>query len=81
MSQATKEQSALERYLPILTWLPAYRRDWLRTDIVAGLAIMVMIDQVSKLFGISGGRAPEQAKGRPGSPGDPAIIRRATGSG
>ena len=35
MSQATKEQSALERYLPILTWLPAYRRDWLRTDIVA----------------------------------------------
>ena len=55
MSQATKEQSTLKRYIPILTWLPAYRRDWLRTDIIAGLAIWaVTIPQGLAYAGIAG---------------------------
>ena len=29
----------LSSLLPIITWLPRYRRDWLRTDIMAGLAV------------------------------------------
>src|SRR3989304_1630249 len=37
-SQATKERRGLQRYLPILTWLPDYSRGWLRPDFLAGLS-------------------------------------------
>ena len=30
-------------YVPILSWLPAYRRDWLMQDVIAGLTVGVML--------------------------------------
>ncbi len=32
-----------QRLLPILSWLPSYRRDWLSPDVLAGLAIWAVI--------------------------------------
>ena len=29
--------SALARWLPIVSWLPAYQRGWLKDDVIAGL--------------------------------------------
>ncbi len=33
----------LRRWLPILTWLPAYRPAWLREDVTAGLALTALL--------------------------------------
>ncbi len=33
---------SLQTYLPILDWLPNYERSWLRTDLMAGLAVWAM---------------------------------------
>lgn len=30
-------------YLPILNWLPAYRREWLRPDVIAGLTTAAVV--------------------------------------
>lgn len=29
----------LYRYLPILSWLPPYKRSWLRFDLIAGATV------------------------------------------
>ena len=33
----------LHSYVPILAWLPEYQRSWLRTDLMAGLAVWAMM--------------------------------------
>jgi high affinity sulfate transporter 1 len=33
---------SLQSYVPILGWLPDYQRSWLRTDLMAGLAVWAM---------------------------------------
>ena len=33
-----RRASAIARWLPIASWLPAYDRSWLKDDVVAGLA-------------------------------------------
>lgn len=33
---------SLQSYVPILDWLPSYQRSWLRTDLMAGLAVWAM---------------------------------------
>src|SRR4029453_16576941 len=38
MPIAARPNSVIQRLLPILVWLPAYRREWLLPDILAGLA-------------------------------------------
>src|SRR5438477_2443142 len=44
-----------ERLLPILGWLPAYRRDWLLPDVLAGLAVWaVMVPESMAYAGIVG---------------------------
>jgi SulP family sulfate permease len=35
--------SIAQRLLPVLGWLPAYRRDWVVPDIVAGLAVWAVM--------------------------------------
>ena len=45
----------LQRYLPILSWLPRYQRSWLRTDLLAGVtAAAVVIPQAMAYASIAG---------------------------
>src|SRR6516164_10314659 len=47
--------SIARRLLPILGWLPAYRRDWLLPDVLAGLAVWaVMVPESMAYSGIVG---------------------------
>jgi high affinity sulfate transporter 1 len=44
-----------ERLLPVLSWLPSYRRDWLLPDVLAGLAVWaVMVPEGMAYAGIVG---------------------------
>ena len=54
MSRATRQPRArgVRGWVPILDWLPAYDRRWLRADIVAGVAVAAMI--VPKNLGYAG---------------------------
>jgi sulfate permease, SulP family len=40
---SARASSALERYMPALSWLPAYDRRWLRADLLAGLTAWAVI--------------------------------------
>jgi SulP family sulfate permease len=42
----------IRRLLPILTWLPAYDRSWLRGDVAAGIAVTALV--VPKNLGYAG---------------------------
>src|SRR5881398_1451175 len=44
--------SRLARLLPITAWLPRYRREWLRGDLLAGMAVTALI--VPKNLGYAG---------------------------
>jgi sulfate permease, SulP family len=46
--------SIAQRLLPALDWLPAYRREWLLPDALAGLALWAVIGQVPPLLGLEG---------------------------
>jgi SulP family sulfate permease len=47
--------STAQRVLPVLGWLPAYRRDWLLPDVLAGLAVWaVMVPEGMAYAGIVG---------------------------
>jgi len=49
------QKNLLHQYLPITAWLPAYQRGWLRTDLIAGLAVWAMtIPQAMAYAGIAG---------------------------
>lgn len=52
---ATGAPTGIHKYVPILDWLPAYQRAWLRTDLVAGLtAAAVVIPQAMAYATIAG---------------------------
>ena len=44
--------SRLARMLPILEWAPRYQRLWLRSDLIAGLAVAALV--VPKSLGYAG---------------------------
>lgn len=47
--------SGTQRLLPILDWVPGYRRDWLLPDVLAGLALWaVMVPEGMAYAGIVG---------------------------
>src|SRR6516162_4148644 len=47
--------SVTHRFLPILDWIPGYRRDWLLPDVLAGLALWaVMVPEGMAYAGIVG---------------------------
>src|SRR6266404_3678784 len=55
MPIAARPTSTAQRLLPVLSWLPAYRRDWLLPDVLAGLAIWaVMVPESMAYAGIVG---------------------------
>lgn len=44
-------RSGIDRYVPILSWLPKYQKGWLRIDLVAGLtASAVVIPQAIEAY-------------------------------
>ena len=36
-------ERGLKKYLPILDWLPHYKREWLRFDIIAALSVWALL--------------------------------------
>jgi sulfate permease, SulP family len=50
-----RRASIAQRLLPVLNWLPGYRRDWLLPDVLAGLAVWaVMVPESMAYAGIVG---------------------------
>ena len=43
MAISTRPASVAQRLLPILGWLPSYRREWLLPDVLAGLAVWAVM--------------------------------------
>src|SRR5215468_1474624 len=55
MRLAAHSSPILRRLLPVLGWLPAYRREWLLPDVLAGLAVWaVMVPEGMAYSGILG---------------------------
>src|SRR5262245_12122858 len=55
MPIATNSPSIVRRLLPVLHWLPVYRRDWLVPDVLGGLALWaVMVPEGMAYAGIVG---------------------------
>ena len=55
MPISARPASIAQRLLPVLGWLPAYRRDWLLPDVLAGLAVWaVMVPEGMAYAGIVG---------------------------
>jgi high affinity sulfate transporter 1 len=55
MDEMRKTSRAFPFKLPIFEWLPRYQRGWLRTDIMAGLAVWAMtVPQALAYAGIAG---------------------------
>ena len=55
MSISAKVASLVHRSFPILSWIPAYRREWLVSDVFAGLALWaVMVPEGMAYAGIVG---------------------------
>ena len=54
-SRKKRKPNAVERYVPILYWLPRYNSKWLVADIIAGLSVWaLMVPQSLGYAGISG---------------------------
>ena len=55
MAVAARATSIAQRLLPVLGWLPSYRRDWLLSDVLAGVAVWaVMVPEGMAYAGIVG---------------------------
>lgn len=52
-------QRRLASHLPILRWLPTYRRDWLRTDLIAGLTVTALLVPEGMAYAELAGMPPE----------------------
>lgn len=48
----TREHGWATRFLPILTWAPAYDRRWLRADVIAGITVATLV--IPKALGYAG---------------------------
>ena len=55
MSNSSALGFAARKLLPILDWIPAYRREWLLPDVLAGVALWaVMVPEGMAYAGIVG---------------------------
>ena len=59
--QAQAQTKGIRHYIPILTWLPIYQRDWLRSDIIAGLTIMALLVPEGMAYAELAGMPPQTA--------------------
>jgi MFS superfamily sulfate permease-like transporter len=53
--------SRLRRILPILDWLPSYRRAWLGRDVIAGVIVMCLLVPEGMAYAQIAGMPPETA--------------------
>ncbi len=49
----------IKSYIPILTWLPAYQKDWLRPDIIAALTLWALLVPEAMAYAGIAGMPPE----------------------
>ena len=61
METTTTRPSGIQRYIPILTWLPHYQSKWLRLDIIAGLTIMALLVPEGMAYAQLAGMPPQTA--------------------
>src|SRR6266849_9494597 len=55
MTISARPRSIADRLLPVLSWLPGYRREWFLPDVLAGLAVWaVMVPEGMAYAGIVG---------------------------
>ncbi len=59
--EPTPAPTGLSRWLPILQWLPAYDRSWLRGDVIAGLTVVALIVPEGMAYASLAGMPPETA--------------------
>lgn len=52
------EYAAMKQYLPILTWLPEYRREFLKHDVTAGMIVAVLLVPQAIAYAILAGLPP-----------------------
>ena len=65
MSATVKGQDpqhrGLRSYLPVLQWLPSYKRSWLRADLIAGLTLAALVVPEGMAYAELAGMPPETA--------------------
>ena len=61
MVNTQQTASGFRRHFPILTWLPSYHRQWLQTDIIAGLTIMALLVPEGMAYAELAGVPPQSA--------------------
>ena len=62
MGTAVKSRpTSLVRHLFILGWLPQYQRAWLRTDLIAGLTVVVLLVPEGMAYAQIAGVPPQTA--------------------
>ncbi|MGH2882168.1 MAG: SulP family inorganic anion transporter, partial [Solirubrobacteraceae bacterium] len=52
MATEDRTHRGLDRFMPVLGWLPRYERRWLRGDLTAGVAVTALV--VPKNLGYAG---------------------------
>src|SRR5512139_2015980 len=55
------KRKSLAGFLPIIAWLPAYQRVWLRTDFIAGLTVVALLIPEGMAYAQIAGVPPEAA--------------------
>ena len=58
---ASSPEKGLKGYLPILTWLPQYRRGWLSADLVAAITVLTLLVPEGMAYAQMAGLPPETA--------------------
>jgi len=58
---APAKTGLISRYLPIAAWLPEYRRDWLRPDVIAGLTVTALLVPEGMAYAELAGMPPQTA--------------------
>src|SRR5512136_2467140 len=60
-AQSATPARGIARYVPILQWLPAYQRGWLRLDLIAGLTILALLIPEGMAYAEIAGMPPQTA--------------------
>ena len=53
--------TGLAQYLSLLGWLPAYRREWLRGDLIGGLTVVALLVPEGMAYAQLAGMPPQAA--------------------
>lgn len=55
----TGEPSVLQRFVPIVSWMPRYRKSWFRPDLLAGLTVWALLVPEAMAYAEIAGMPPE----------------------